>query len=106
MLFIDDDESEPGELHRILDDGMGAHEDIDRTVEQPFEHFFATLTLDDTSQQRHSYIHILQEGHDGLQMLFGEDFRGGHDTSLIAVVDGNEHRHQRHEGLAGTYITL
>ena len=39
-------------------------------------------------------------------MLFGEYFRGGHDTGLITIIDGNEHRHQGHQCLTGTDVTL
>ena len=39
-------------------------------------------------------------------MLFGKDLRGSHDTGLIAVVDGDEHRHQGDERLSRAYITL
>ena len=39
-------------------------------------------------------------------MLFGEDLRGCHDTGLIAVVDGDEHRHQGDERLARADIAL
>ena len=100
VLFVDNDEPQAGELYRIFDDGMGAHEDVDGAVEQAFEHLLTTLALDDARQQRHSEIHAVEKLHDGLQVLFGEDFRGGHDTGLITVIDGDEHRHQGHEGLA------
>ena len=39
-------------------------------------------------------------------MLFGQDLRGCHDTGLIAVVDGDEHRHQGHQRLTGAYVAL
>ena len=39
-------------------------------------------------------------------MLLCEDLRRSHDTGLIAVVDGNEHRHQGHKGLARPHIPL
>ena len=39
-------------------------------------------------------------------MLLGQDLRGSHDTSLEVVVNGNEHRHQGHQGLTTSHITL
>lgn len=39
-------------------------------------------------------------------MLLGKDFRRCHDTSLVAVVEGNEHRHQSHQSLATAHVTL
>ena len=79
---------------------MGAHEDVDGAVEQAFEYFLATLAFNDACQQGYSQVHPVEELHDGLQVLFGEDFRRGHDASLIAVVDSDKHGHQGHEGLA------
>ena len=39
-------------------------------------------------------------------MLFCQDLCRSHDTGLIAIVDGNEHRHQCHECFARADITL
>ena len=106
VLLIDDDHTQTGKLHRILDDGMGAYEDVDRTVQESVEHFLSPLAFHNACEQGYPYIHIFQEAHDGLQMLLGEDLRGCHDTGLIAVVDGDEHRHQGDERLARAYIAL
>ena len=47
-----------------------------------------------------------QEGFEGLIMLVREDLRRRHDTRLVAVIDGEQAAHQRHEGLAGTDVAL
>ena len=39
-------------------------------------------------------------------MLLGEDFGRCHDARLITIVEGDEHSHQRHKGLAGAYVAL
>ena len=39
-------------------------------------------------------------------MLFGQYFGGRHDARLVAVVEGYEHGHERHEGLAGAHVAL
>ena len=39
-------------------------------------------------------------------MLLGKDFGGCHDARLITIVEGDEHCHQRHKGLAGAYVAL
>ena len=66
----------------------------------------ASLALDDACQQFDANGHIAEEVADGLQVLFGEDFRRCHHTSLIAVVECNEHRHQRHKRLSTAHIAL
>ena len=106
VLFINDDKAETGKLYGILDDGMGTYKDVDSTVQQTFEYFLTALTFHNTCQQGDSQVHTFQEFHDGGQMLLGEDFSRRHDTGLIAVIYGDEHRHQRHKGLARTHIAL
>ena len=51
VLFVDDNKAQTCKLHRILDDGMGAHKDLYGAVEQSFQHFLASLTFHDTSQE-------------------------------------------------------
>ena len=106
MLLVDYDKAETGKLHRIFYNGVGADENLHRTIEQSLEYFFPTFSLDDTCEQGHTDVHSLEELHDGLQMLFGKDFRRSHDTGLVAVVDGDEHRHECYEGLATANIAL
>ena len=39
-------------------------------------------------------------------MLFGENLSGCHDTSLITIVEGYEHRHESHKSLAASHVAL
>ena len=91
VLLVDDDEAEAGKLHRVLDDGMGADENLDGAVEQSFVYLLPSFTLDDTRQQGHANGHVAEKLADGLQVLLGQYLRRGHDAGLVAVVDGNEH---------------
>ena len=106
MLLIDDNHSQLCKLYGVLDDGVGAYKNLDATVEQAFEHLLASFALDDTGQQFHSDIHSFQKVGDGLQVLFGENLRRCHDTRLITVVEGDEHRHQGHQCLSAAHIAL
>ena len=40
------------------------------------------------------------------QVLFGQDFGRSHDTCLIAVAYGQQHRHQSDDSLSATHVTL
>ena len=100
MLFVDDNKPQTCELHRVLDNGMGAYKDLYGAVEQSFQHFLTSFAFHDTCQEGYAQVHVFQETHHGLQVLFCQDFRRCHDTGLITVVDGNQHRHERYEGLA------
>ena len=106
VLLVDDDEAEAGKLHGVLDDGVGADENLDGAVGHAFEHLAASTALDDARQQFYLYGHVAEKLPDGLQVLLGQDFGGGHDAGLVAIVDGNEHRHQRHQRLAGADVAL
>ena len=39
-------------------------------------------------------------------MLLGQNLRRSHDASLVVIVKGNEHRHQRHQCLPRSHIPL
>ena len=85
---------------------MGSHENLDVARSQVGKNLLSLLALHDTRQQFNPDVHALQERADGLQMLFGKDFRRSHHTCLITIVQGDEHGHQRHERLARTHIAL
>ena len=71
VLFINHHHAESGKLHCILDDSMGAYEDVDGAVKESVEHFLAPFAFHDTREQGNAYRHLFQETHDGLQVLFG-----------------------------------
>ena len=106
VLLVDHHKAQAGKLYGVLDNGVGANKYVDGSVHQSVEHFLSALAFYYASEQGHTQIHILKKSHDGLQMLLGQYLGRSHDTGLIAVVDGNEHRHQCHKRLAATYIAL
>ena len=85
---------------------MGAHEYLDVTSGEVFQDVFTLLALHDTREEFHSDIHVFQEVTEGLEVLLGEDFRRSHQAGLKTIVEGDEHGHQCHKGLARTHITL
>ena len=85
---------------------MGTYENLDGAVEQSVENLLSAFAFYDACQQRHADIHTLQKVHDGRKVLLGQDFRRGHNTGLITVVQRDEHRHQRYQRFPRTYIAL
>ena len=85
---------------------MSAHQNLHSAIQQSVEDFLTALAFHDACQQGHADIHALQEVHDGLEVLLGQNFRRSHDAGLIAVVQCDEHRHQRDEGFSATYVAL
>ena len=43
---------------------------------------------------------------DGKIVLFGEDFGRGHERGLASAVNGGQHGHNRHDGLAASDVPL
>ena len=93
-------------MHSILDDGMSAHQNLHSAIQQSVEDFLTASAFHDACQQGHTDVHALQEVHDGLEVLLGQNLRRSHDAGLIAVVQCDEHRHQRDEGLSATHVAL
>ena len=106
VLFVDDHQAQSLKLDGILNHGMCAHEYLYGAVDQSLKHLLALSALDDAREQLYADGHIAQELLDSLQMLLSQYLGGSHDAGLIAVVQGNEHRHQRHQRLSRTHVAL
>ena len=106
MLLINDGKSELLELNRVFNDGMSTDNDVNAAVEQSVQHFIPLFSFDNACEQPHLYIHAFEKVHDGLKVLFCQYFRGSHQGSLIAVVYGYQHRHDRDKRLSRPHITL
>ena len=100
VLFVDDDKPQPQELHRILYHGVCTDENLHRAVGDTLQHLAPFLSFDDAREQLHTNGHVAKKVTDGGEMLFGKNLRRSHDAGLIAVVEGDEHRHQGHERLS------
>ena len=81
---------------------------MDGAVEQTVVDRYAVLGCRRTREQGYvdSIAERSQEGFEGLVVLVGEDLRRCHDTSLVAVVDGEQATHECDERLAGTDVAL
>ena len=69
VLFVDDNKPQTCELHRVLDNGMGAYKDLYGAVEQSFQHFLTSFAFHDTCQEGYAQVHVFQETHHCLQVL-------------------------------------
>ena len=54
----------------------------------------------------HPHAEPLDHAADGGRVLAGQNLGGGHHAGLVAVVDGQQHRHERHERLAAPHVAL
>ena len=106
MLFIDHGERERLERHIVLDQRVGADQEIDLAVRQPRQQFAALLALLAAGEDRHPHAGTFGERRDGLDVLAREDFRRRHQRGLLAHLGDRGGRQQRHHGLARADVAL
>ena len=85
---------------------MRADENLYLAGDKTFEHLATLLSFHDAREKFHPDAETTKKLRYGGEVLLGEDFGGSHDARLITIVEGDEHCHQRHKGLAGAYVAL
>ena len=106
MLLVHHGHAQPLEHHRFLDDGMGAHEDVDVACGQIGEYLGALFAFHHAREQFHPHVHAFEKREQGVKVLLGQYLCWGHDARLKAVVHGDEHGHKGHQCLARPYVAL
>ena len=94
------------EHHGIFYHGMCADKDIHLTRSQILQYRLSSLSLHHAREQLHMHIHIAKKFADSGIVLFSQNLGRCHDASLIAIIQGYKHRHQRHKSLARAYVAL
>ena len=117
VLLIDDDESEVGEVDRVLEQGMGAHDDACFATRDGGELLASLLgrlgareighaRADVTGAQQPRLRERAQQAANGPQMLLREDLGGREHRRLRTRIHHLEHGAQGDEGLATADIAL
>ena len=118
MLFVDDDESEAGEVDGVLDERVGADHQIHRAIGQTGQHISTLGAGDAIGQQFDAQGPVAEEvlavgdgdapkqSPDPLVVLFGEHLGGRHERALVPTLDGDQEGGHRHHRLAGPDIAL
>ena len=106
VLLVDDSQTELLVLHRVFKQGMGADEQLERTVEQTGVNFLALAFASAACEQSHLHANFLRHFADSLEVLGGKDFGGCHDARLVAIVEGNECGEKCHDSLAAAHVAL
>ena len=94
------------EYHGIFYHGMCADKDIHFARSQILQYRLSSLSLHNAREQLHMHIHIAKKFADSGIVLFSQNLGRCHDASLVAIIQGYKHRHQRHKSLARAYIAL
>ncbi len=106
VLLVDHDKAELLVGHRLLEDRVGADQDVDRSVGEAHQRRFAGLALLATGQDRDIEAERRQLPLERREMLAGEDLGRCQHRTLCARLHCREQRHRRHQCLARADIAL
>ena len=106
VLLVDHREAEllVGDL--LLEDRVGADEDVDRAVGEAHQHAVARPALLAAGEDRDAHADAVELAEQGRMMLAGEDFGRREQRRLRAGFDRGEHRQQRDQRLARADVAL
>ena len=106
MLLVDHRQRQRLEYHVVLDQRVGADQEIDLAGLEPRQQFAALLALFATGQDRDPQAGALGQRRDGLDVLARQNFGRRHQGGLLADFGDGGGGQQRHHGLAEAYIAL
>jgi hypothetical protein len=106
VLLVDDGQAEAGELHLVLDQGMGADRDRRLASADFCDRRILVLLFQAARQPGHFDAQRRQPGGELAVMLLGEDFGRRHQRRLVAGLDRVQHGQRRDDGLAAADIAL
>ena len=106
VLLVDDGEAEVAKRDVLLEQRMGADDDVDRALGKAEEHAPALGALVAAGEQRDPQAGLAGERLDALEMLAGQDLGRRHQRRLAPGLDGARHGKERDRGLAGADVAL
>ena len=106
VLLVDHRKRQVLERHVLLEQRVGADDDVEVARRQRRHDGVAGAALLAAGQQRDAQARGLGEAGDGGEMLAGEDFGRRHQRRLPARFDHLGHGDQSHHRLAGADIAL
>ena len=106
VLLVDDREAEVVEFDVLLEERVGADDDVDLAGRQRPHPGRPLASLVAAGQHRQAHPRGLGEGREREQVLAGEDLGRRHHRRLAAGLDGREHGEERDQGLAGADVAL
>ena len=92
--------------HALLDQGMRTDRDLDLTPFQETIDLLFPFRADFSGQQCHGQTKLLGQRRQRPVMLLGQEFRRGHESHLVAAIEGGQGRKEGHDRLARANIPL
>ena len=106
MLLVDDRQREVAERDLLLEQRVGADQQIDLADGEPFEHLGALAAALAAGQDRDRDAGRGGERRDRVEMLARQDLGRRHQRGLAAGLDHGGGGEQRHHGLARADVAL
>ena len=106
VLFVNNDQSQRREVHRIFNDRVRTYQDFHISRQQSGQDRFPLLSFDRSGQQFDTDIHTEKQFLDCLVMLVRQNFGGSHHARLKTVVQCKQHAHQCYQGFTTTHVSL
>ena len=106
VLFIHHHQPQAVENDRILEQGMGAHQHLQRTVGQVIQQLPTAGPRRGSRQQGDAHMELRQPLTEVAVMLLGQHLRGGHQGPLPARGNGAEQRCNGNHRFARAHVPL
>ncbi len=99
MLFVDDDQPEFVELHRLLDERVCAYRQLRVTLRDVVPRLLLARRLLRTGQQHNAIARGLENAPRRKIMLRRQNFRRRHQCDLVSILDGDHRGFERDDRL-------
>src|SRR5258708_7354965 len=106
MLLVDDDEAGLREFHFLFQQGVGADDELRVSLRDVAANLTLAVGFQRAGQQNNSVAGVLEDFARGKVMLLSENFGGGHQCYLVAVLDGDDRRLKSDDSLSRTDVPL
>src|SRR6266851_4340064 len=106
MLLVNGDEAEAGEGDVVFDEGVGTDDELGFAGADALEDGGFLRSFQAADEQLDAIAGFGEDAPRGKKMLDGENFRGGHESGLRAVFDGDYGGLESDDGFAAADVAL
>ena len=106
VLFIDHHQTEAIELHRVLQKGMGAHQQLQLAIDQVLQQLPSAACRCRAGEQGRGHPQLAEQGRQLAVVLLRQHLGGCHQGSLATGLHRGQQGCQGHQGLAAAHISL
>ena len=106
VLFVHNGQTQPGELHALAEDGVGAHDEVRFVAPDGSQRGALCSGFHAAGEQGHPHAKGGQHPVQTLGVLCGQDLSGGQQSSLISGPDAGPDGGSRYQRFAAAHVTL